>query len=659
MFSISGLNNEQRKAADTIEGPVLILAGAGSGKTRSITYRMANMVENYGLDPKTILAVTFTNKAAREMKERVTGLLGKKKSKGITLSTFHSLALKILRAEIEKLGYSKNFTIFDTADQMSLIREALNSYQGEKSFDRKSILAQIGKLKSAGISSEEFSRTDNFNTDLDYDLATEHCYQFYTDKMKFYNVIDFDDIILLTVKLFKLYPEIAEKYSRRYQYIMVDEYQDTNQLQFSMILGLTSTHNNLCVVGDDDQSIYSFRGADITNILNFEKHFSGCTVIKLEENYRSTEPILNLANNVIKENKRRKEKSLRTSNTEGISPVLWKCADTDHEAQTIVEEITKFQSSGGHLSNMAVLVRSTTQFPALEDQLRISMVPYVLVGGQKFYERKEIKDVLAYLSIMHNPKDEIALRRILNVPSRGIGAKTLEKYLDLAKEKNIHLYNAFKDCPGLDPKKEKCISAFVDLIEEFKQKIASAPLEHGIKDLIERLNFHTYIDGFYKQKKQANRRKEDLARLVESAERFTKFFGESAKLRNFVEKMILQDTPDKDESSASDDNIRKNEVTLMTLHSSKGLEYDHVFLVGMEEELLPHKKSITQGDDIEEERRLAYVGLTRAKLRMVMTYACERKIYGRDLKRFPSRFLATISNDLYQNIDKNSFSDLS
>ncbi len=642
MISLSGLNQPQRTAAETIEGPVLILAGAGSGKTRTLTYRIAHMVDNLGISPRQILGVSFTNKAAREMRERIMTLLGSRKARGLTLSTFHSLGVKILKKEITRLGYHKNFSIYDMSDQQAIIREALKHYKAEKTFDKKIIHSKIGLLKNKGISVDDFADTPFFDDEDPYDHATLHVYQYYEDKLRFYNAIDFDDILFLTVKLFRKFPEVASEYSRQFQYIMIDEYQDTNGLQFELVMGLTREHNNLCVVGDDDQSIYSFRGADISNILNFEKNFPGAKIIKLEENYRSISPILDLANRVIEENKNRRDKTLWSQKPSEFKPILWQMADTDHESQVVVDEIVKHQGSGGHLGDIAVLYRSNTQAQAIEEQLRLSQVPYTIIGGQKFYEKKEVKDLMAYLTVINNPSDQLALRRILNIPHRGIGNRTLDKYLELATQKNINLFEAMRSQPDLDPRRETPIKEFIGLIEDFQSYFQQKPLEESLSLLIDKTSYLEFIAKQYDSAKQVERRKTDVMMFIESAERFSKFYQGSATLQSFVEKLILQDSQDNQNlDEDEDDDIRRNEVTLMTLHSSKGLEFKIVYLIGVEEEILPHKKTILEGQGIDEERRLCYVGITRAQEKLIMTYCKERKIYGKMTVRHKSRFLCS------------------
>ncbi len=650
MINLNGLNPEQREAAETVLGPVLILAGAGSGKTRTVTYRIAHMLDNLRIPGSEILAVSFTNKAATEMKERVAHLVDRRLRKGITLSTFHSLGIRILREDIHHLGYNNLFTIYDQADQMSIVREALKNFKSGKNYDRSTVMSKIGLLKNNGISAEEFSKSKFYDPETDYDVVTEFVYHFYQDKLQFYNALDFDDILFLVVKLFNKFPEVAKKYSERFKYIMVDEYQDTNNLQFTMITALTSTHTNICVVGDDDQAIYAFRGADISNILNFEKQYPNTKVIKLEENYRSTRPILNLANEVIKHSTQRKEKTMRTANQDTSLPLLWAGGDSDHEAAIIIEEIIRLQSHGMALSDMAILYRSNTQVPPIEDQLRISQVPYNIIGGQKFYEKKEIKDIIAYLTVIQNPRDELALRRILNVPNRGVGSVTLNKFLGEATLKKRHLFHTLSDEQEHDG-----IKTFSETIKKYQRLFNEQPLLQTITQLVDEIQYYDFIDKSYDSAKLAQRKKDDIKNFIMAADRFQDKFGADANLKNFVERLLLADSQDNRESG---DDFVKNEVTLMTLHSSKGLEFDTVFLVGIEEELLPHKRTIQDGTDINEERRLCYVGITRARKRLIMTYAKERKIYNKMIPRFKSRFVIDLVEQ-YKEVDRTNFGDMS
>ena len=443
---------------------------------------------------------------------------------------------------------------------------------------------------------------------------------------------------------------------------MVDEYQDTNALQFELIVHLTSTHKNLCVVGDDDQSIYAFRGADVTNILEFEKVFHDAKIIKLEENYRSVSSILNLANHVIKENKKRRDKTLWGQKKSDHIPLLWAMGDTDHEAEVIVEEVVKHQSNGGHLADIAILYRSNTQAQPIEDQLRLSQVPYQIIGGQKFYDKKEVKDLMSYLFVILNPSDQMALRRILNVPNRGIGNATLEKYLKKSEEDKLPLFNMLEKYPSIDPARSQGITTFVQLINKYKKKFLTGTLAENISILIEEIDYLNFIDKQYDNAKQVERRRKDVMYFIESANRFSNYYKENANLKNFVERLLLQDSQDKDklEEDEGDGDIRKNEVTLMTLHSSKGLEFQKVFLVGVEEETLPHKRVIANGEDISEERRLCYVGITRAQEILIMTYAKQRKLFGKDIPRSKSRFImGMIEQNLIIEQDRTTFGHLS
>ncbi|OFZ52397.1 MAG: hypothetical protein A2381_10530 [Bdellovibrionales bacterium RIFOXYB1_FULL_37_110] len=642
MFNLNGLNSQQRVAAEIIEGPVLILAGAGTGKTRTITYRIAHMVENLNISPENILAVSFTNKASKEMLERTEHLLGKKKSSLLTLSTFHALGVRILRSEIQKLGYGRFFSIYDTSDQLSIIREALKKYKADKSFDRKMILSKISFLKTKCISNEEFTSSVYFNLEEPYDLATEFVYHYYQDKLKFYNAIDFDDILFLTHKLLRENQELREKYSQRFKYIMIDEYQDTNRLQFDLILHLTCTHQNLCVVGDDDQAIYAFRGADISNILDFEKHFPSAKMIKLEENYRSSPSILNLSNQVIKENKHRKIKTLWSKQSSTEKPYLWKMKDPEHEARIIIEDIAHSERTNHPLNEMAILYRSNLQAVPFEDQLRMNNIPYTVIGGQKFYEKKEIKDLMAYLMAILNPYDELALRRILNIPNRGIGNVTLKKYLTKALQNKSSLFKEMETDTHQVSDKSSPIASFVLLINQYKKIFHAKVLPEAIGDLIKEIDYLGFVEKQYDSAKQVEMRKKDVLSFIESAERFYYYHKEGATLRNFIEKILLKDSQDQKEES--DESVKKNEVQLITLHSAKGLEFDTVYLAGVEEGLLPHKKTIQSDDDVSEERRLCYVGITRARQKLIMTHCQSRTLYGNNQIRHLSRFLSGLKD---------------
>lgn len=653
MFSLTKLNHQQHLAAKHIHGPLLILAGAGSGKTRTITFRIAHMIENCHIPPSQILAVSFTNKAAAEMKQRVKKLLSARKTKGITLSTFHSLGIQILKHEIHHLGYSKQFAIYDVSDQISVLRDIMKHYKAGHNFHLKTLQAKISQLKNASVTPETYIKSSFFDPHDDYDMAVEYAYQKYQEKLQYFNAIDFDDILNLTVKLFDNFPDIAKKYSQKFQYIMIDEYQDTNDLQFRLISHLTSTHNNLCVVGDDDQAIYAFRGANIQNILNFEKQFSDATVIKLEQNYRSTMPILELANHVISQNKMRKDKKMWSQTPSDKLPFLWAAADSDHETVIICEEINKLQNDGILLHDMAILYRSNTQIPLIEDQLRLYRIPYKIIGGQKLYEKKEIKDIIAYLALINNPKNEIALRRILNVPTRGIGMTSLQQMLDLAKENQTTLYQTLKNeaRKGVHPRSPQ-FRIFTSLISKYQDcfKDPEVSLQKTIENLIEDIHYHDHIIKSYdKQDKIIHIKQNDLRFFTEAAGRFQAHFGKEGTLNNLLDKLLLTDSQDEQKDG------EESAISLMTFHSSKGLEFHTVFMMGTEEGLLPHKKVIDLDEDISEECRLTYVGITRAEKNLYMTYAKERNIYGKNQPRHLSRFINNVDEKLYCFQDKTTF----
>jgi DNA helicase-2/ATP-dependent DNA helicase PcrA len=649
------LNPGQREAAKTIEGPVLILAGAGSGKTKTITYRIAHMIQNYDIPPEQILAVTFTNKAAGEMRERVIRAIGRTKTEAMTLSTFHSLGLMILKSELHRLGYHRSFSIYDQSDQLSLITEALKNYRSDKKFDRKEIQAKIGNLKNKGMTPEDFRNHASFKIADPIDQVTDYAYEYYQKKLKYFNAIDFDDILLLTNQIFRQFPEVATKYSKQFQFIMVDEYQDTNSLQFNLIQSLTTTHQNLCVVGDDDQAIYGFRGADVSNILSFAKNYPKAKVIKLEQNYRSTNHILKLANEVIAHSKKRNDKKMWSEDQSGEAPLLWLMADSDHEAAVVVDDISQHYKKYGKLNNLVVLYRSNTQAPPFEDQLRMNEIPYQIIGGQKLYEKKEIKDLIAYLSIIANPSNEGALRRILNVPHRGIGPGTVEPLIEIARKNNLSLFKTMETHDLAEIKSHQKLKSFAQLIQRYRAKFYSESLSSALKDLLNELEFNAWIDQQYDNPKKAHVKKNDVLFLIASAERFEKIYSAKSKtlLNDFLEKILLQDHQEKDDPNAKIPEL----VTLMTLHSSKGLEYEKVYLVGVEEELLPHKKTITENSDIDEERRLTYVGITRAKKQLIMTACKERKFYGKNLPRFRSRFINELRH-LYTTQDRTTFGHL-
>ncbi len=643
-LSLHGLNDPQKQAVLNTEGPVLILAGAGSGKTRTLTYRIGHLICNLKVAPESICAVSFTNKSASEMKNRVRTLLkqtlGKLPKKKPLLCTFHALGLTILREHIEKLNMDKQFSLYDSADQIGVLRECLTGLRDERNYDKKRLMGRISYLKNRGISPSDFVQSSVFDEDDPYDIMTAHLYPLYQEKLHFYNAMDFDDILFLSVELFKKYPDLAQEYGKRFGHIMVDEYQDTNALQFSLIQYLTKTHQNLCVVGDDDQSIYSFRGANVENILNFERYYPKTKVIKLEENYRSTPEILKLANEVIRHNTKRKKKTLFTRTGPGSAPLLWITQDEEHEAAIVAEDITRRMTEGRPLSEIAILYRSNTQMPFFEDQMRLAQIPYRVVGGQKLYERKEIKDIIGYLALLTNPKDSLALRRILNVPARGIGKATLQKCLDAAGGAPLFPFMQKSGTVG-GPK----VAKFCELLDKHRRLFSVLPLPKALEGLLEDLKFENHIKKHYESLKEQGRRLRDIEQFQQSAERFCKTYGSENALGPFVKKLLLVDSQDRARSAIGSQGPT-NEVTLMTLHSSKGLEFDVVYFAGIEEEKIPHHRSIKADQDLSEERRLAYVGVTRARQELILTRTKEKKSHHKKVPGLSLAFFRLLMGNL-------------
>ena len=630
------LNPKQKEAVLHTDGPLLILAGAGSGKTRVLTHRIAYLIDECGVNPWNIMAITFTNKAAGEMRERVDNLVGFG-AESIWVSTFHSSCVRILRRHIENLGYTTSFSIYDSDDQKTLMRQVFKTLDIDtKQFKETSVLAAISSAKDKLIPPEEFL----LNAGGDFrEKKTGEIYKEYQKQLKKNNALDFDDLIVKTVELVQNNPQILDYYQERFRYIMVDEYQDTNMAQFKLVSLLASKYRNLCVVGDDDQSIYRFRGADIQNILSFENTFPGTMVIKLEQNYRSTQNILDAANEVIRHNFGRKDKTLWTANGEG-DKILFKQFDTaKDEADFVVRQIRDSRYS---YQDQAVLYRTNAQSRLLEERCIFYNVPYRLVGGVNFYQRKEIKDILAYLKTIANGVDDLSVIRIINVPKRGIGATTIGRVTAFASEHNMSFYDTLKEAkqiPGIGKAAEK-ISRFIAQMEVFRAMAYSE--EYSMKDLID----HILEDTGYEEELQeegeieAQTRLENIKELINKAAAYEED-SEHPTLDEFLEQVALV---------ADIDNVDDTEdrVTLMTLHSAKGLEFPKVYLVGMEDGLFPGMMSIMSGDktEMEEERRLCYVGITRAKKELVLTAARQRMINGETRWSKPSRFINEIPSNL-------------
>ena len=638
MSVLETLNDKQREAASQVEGPLLILAGAGSGKTRVLTNRTAYLIDEAGVDPWNILAITFTNKAAGEMRDRIDRLVGHG-SESIWVATFHSTCVRILRRHIDLIGYDTNFTIYDTDDSKSVMKEVLKRLQIDpKQWPEKRFLGRISNCKN------ELSSVEDEEKDALGDYADElfaKVYREYQTTLRKNNALDFDDLIMKTVELFEKCPDVLENYQNRFRFIMVDEYQDTNTAQFELIRLLAAKNRNICVVGDDDQSIYKFRGANIRNILDFEKVYPDAKVVKLEQNYRSTQTILDAANAVISNNSGRKAKSLWTDKGEG-ERIRFIYTDTAYEeAELIVDRICRDRREGlCDYRDNAVLYRTNAQSRLLEEKCIMAGIPYVVVGGVNFYSRKEIKDILAYLKTIDNGKDDLAVRRIINVPKRGIGAATIGKLADHAAANGISFYESCtraEDILGHNRAAEK-IAEFVSLIAFFKSKLEFISLEQLVDDIIDRTDYEEMLAE--SDPEEAQERMENIGELINKIVAFEET-NENATLSQLLEEVALV----ADIDSVDDD---ADKVMLMTLHSAKGLEFPNVYLAGLEDGLFPGFMSIASPDptEIEEERRLCYVGITRAMNRLTISAAKSRMLRGETQYNAISRFVREIPEEL-------------
>ena len=634
------LNTEQKEAVLHTEGPLLILAGAGSGKTRVLTHRISYLIEEKGVNPWNILAITFTNKAAGEMRERVDKIVGFG-SESIWVSTFHSMCVRILRRHIDRLGYDTNFTIYDTDDQKTLMKDVCKMLQIDtKVYKERMFLGEISSAKNELVTPEEYE----LNAAGDYVKGkVAKVYKEYEKQLRDNNALDFDDLLLKTVQLFQTQADVLDYYQERFRYIMVDEYQDTNTVQFQLIRILAGKYKNLCVVGDDDQSIYKFRGANIQNILNFEKVFADARVIKLEQNYRSTANILNAANAVIRHNTGRKDKTLWTDNEEGEKIGFRQFDTAFDEAEYIVDEIRKGVSGKGYTySDNAILYRTNAQSRMFEEKFVAANIPYKIIGGVNFYARREIKDLLSYLKTIDNGKDDLAVRRIINVPKRSIGLTTVNRVQENALERGISFYDALSSADLIDNigRSLSKIESFVALIEHFKEQSEKMSLSQLMEEIIEMTG---YIESLEAESEiEAETRIENIEELKSKIIAYEESCeDEKPTLSGFLEEVALvADVDTLDENS--------DHVVLMTLHSAKGLEFPNVYLAGMEDGLFPSYMTITADDpmEIEEERRLCYVGITRARKRLTMTCARRRMIHGETQYNKLSRFLKEIPLEL-------------
>jgi len=640
---LNGLNPEQQKAVKATDGPLLLMAGAGSGKTRVLTHRIAYLIVEKRVNPYNILAITFTNKAAREMKERIGKMMGGA-AEEIWISTFHSMCVRILRRDIDRMGFSRNFTILDTTDQQSVIKSILKDKNLDpKKNDPRAILGSISSAKNELIGPEEYEKTSGGY----FEQTVSEIYKEYQKRLRKNNALDFDDLIMMTIQLFQRVPEVLEYYQRKFQYIHVDEYQDTNRAQYMLVKLMASRFRNLCVVGDSDQSIYRWRGADIANILSFEKDYPNATVILLEQNYRSTKRILLAANKVIENNLNRKKKNLWTENPEGNKLVYYRADSEQGEAQFVagkIKELTRDKNLP--LSDIAILYRTNAQSRVMEEVLLKSNIDYSIVGGIKFYDRKEIKDMLAYLRLISNPDDDISLQRVINVPKRGIGSSSLDKIADFAAMHDISLYQALESVEllGLSPKITKAAAQFRDLIGNYTNMQEFLSVTELVEEVLHKTGYKEMLEA--EKSIEAQSRLENLEELLSVTKNFEDS-TEDKSLVNFLTDLALV----ADIDSLDEDGEKADTITLMTLHSAKGLEFPIVFLIGLEEGVFPHSRSLMEEAEMEEERRLAYVGITRAEQTLFLTNAQMRTLYGRTSMNPASRFISEIPEDLIEGVE--------
>lgn len=644
---LSGLNPVQQEAVKTTDGPLLLMAGAGSGKTRVLTHRIAYLMAEKHVAPWNILAITFTNKAAREMKERVESILGPG-ADDIWISTFHSMCVRILRRDIDRIGINRNFSILDTADQLSVIKGILKERNLDpKKFDPRSILGTISSAKNELTEPEEFSKVAGGY----YDQVVSDVYADYQKKLLKNQSLDFDDLIMTTIKLFDRVPEVLEFYQRKFQYIHVDEYQDTNRAQYMLVKQLAERFQNLCVVGDSDQSIYRWRGADITNILSFEKDYPNASVILLEQNYRSTKRILRAANEVIKNNSNRKPKNLWTENDEGIKISYYRGDNEFGEGQFVAGKIHQLHSSGKRkLSDIAILYRTNAQSRVIEETLLKAGLNYNIVGGTKFYDRKEIKDILAYLRLVSNPDDDISFTRIVNVPKRGVGATSLEKIASYAAINGLSFFQAIQqvDFIGVSAKAANALDSFRQMIENLTNMQDYLSITELTEEILDKTEYREMLKA--EKSIEAQSRLENIDEFLSVTKNFEQKSEDKTLVAFLTDLALIADIDQLDQQE--EESGGKEAITLMTLHAAKGLEFPVVFLMGLEEGVFPHSRSLMEEAEMEEERRLAYVGITRAEQELYLTNAKMRTLFGRTNMNPESRFIAEIPDDLLENLNE-------
>lgn len=653
---LNGMNPEQAGAVRKTEGPLLIMAGAGSGKTRVLTHRIAYLIVEKKVYPSNILAITFTNKAAREMRERIDGLLGAGTGERMWVSTFHAMCVRILRRNIDQIGFSKSFSILDTSDQLTAIKQVLKELNIDpKQYDPRTMLGAISDAKNECI--DEKMYREQMNDQNPYEKKIADIYDAYGKKLRQNQSLDFDDLIMKTLVLFEKVPEVLAFYQNKFKYIHVDEYQDTNNAQYQLVNLLAAKHKNLCVVGDSDQSIYRWRGADIGNILSFEKDYKNAEVILLEQNYRSTKHVLQAANDVILNNRSRYDKQLRTDNDEGDPIYVYKASDEKAEARFVVERILELQKEE-HLSldQFAILYRTNAQSRVIEEYLVKSNIDYTIVGGTKFYDRKEIKDLLAYLRLIANNDDDLALSRVINEPKRGIGATSFEKMATFAILHDRPIYDALQeaDFMGLTGRAANEVVKFREMIDGFTKMQEFLSVSELVEEVLEKTGYRAMLK---KEKTiEAESRLENIEEFLSVTQAFeSRAEDEDKSLVAFLTDLALIadiDSLDKEENKEAE------KVVLMTMHGAKGLEYPVVFIIGMEENVFPHVRSMDDDEEMEEERRLAYVGITRAEQKLYLTSARYRMLFGRSSYNQPSRFIAEISEDIIEDLSGGQLDNL-
>ncbi|MGV3464030.1 MAG: DNA helicase PcrA, partial [Heyndrickxia sp.] len=642
---LAGLNPEQQEAVKATDGPLLIMAGAGSGKTRVLTHRVAYLMVEKGVNPYNILAITFTNKAAREMKDRIGKIMGGV-AEEVWISTFHSMCVRILRRDIDRIGINRNFTILDPTDQQSVIKGILKDKNIDpKKFEPRAILGTISSAKNELVTPEEYSKlVGGF-----YEQVVSDVYEEYQRRLRKNQALDFDDLIMMTIQLFNRVPETLEFYQRKFQYIHVDEYQDTNRAQYMLVKMLASRFQNICVVGDSDQSIYRWRGADIANILSFEKDYPRAKVIMLEQNYRSTKRILHAANEVIKNNANRKPKKLWTENAEGQKISYYRADSEQSEAQFVARKIKEMVDSGERkLSDIAILYRTNAQSRVMEEVLLKSNIDYHIVGGIKFYDRKEIKDILAYLRLIANPDDDISLQRVINVPKRGIGSTSFDKIARYAADNDISIYTALKeiDFIGVSPKIAKAAYEFYELIKNYTQMQEYLSVTELVDEILDKSGYREMLHA--EKSLEAQSRLENIDEFLSVTKNFEEGSEDKSLVAFLTDLALVADIDRLDEKEENNNDA----IVLMTLHSAKGLEFPVVFLIGLEEGVFPHSRSLMEEAEMEEERRLAYVGITRAEQDLYVTNAAMRTLFGRTNMNPVSRFINEIPEDLLEVLHK-------